>query len=254
MAAIELHKVSKRFRAYSNRNDRWLRRELLAAFHQKDRTRDYWTVLENVNLEVHEGESVGLVGRNGTGKSTLLKLVAGILQPTSGRVTVNGSMCALLELGAGFSLDLTGKENVFLYGTILGLGEDYIRRVLPDILDFAELDGFMDTPLKYYSSGMRARLGFGVAMSADPEIFLIDEVLAVGDEGFRRKCYERLEGLVSRRKTIVMVSHDLDTIRRLCARVVWVDGGYIQADGPVARVVDAYEASFISQDVVEACQ
>jgi len=245
MLTIGLYDVSKRFRAYSSRNDRWLRRELMSSLRRGKRSRDYWTVFENVNLEVGEGEIVGVIGRNGTGKSTLLKLIAGILQPTSGRIVVEGSVCALLELGVGFSLDLTGRENVFLYGTILGLQECHIKQVLPDILEFAELDGFLDTPLKYYSTGMRTRLGFAVAASADPDVFLMDEVLAVGDQGFREKCERKLQELIRSGKTIMLVSHDLDAVRALCSRVVWLDSGYIRADGPAHEVTSAYEASFL---------
>ncbi len=244
MLTITLYDVSKRFRAYSSRNDRWLRRELTSCLRRKERLQDYRTVLERISLEVAKGEIVGLIGRNGTGKTTLLKLIAGILQPTSGRIVVEGSVCALLELGAGFSLDLTGRENVFLYGSILGLEERHIRRVLPDILEFADLDGFLDTPLKYYSTGMRTRLGFAIATSAEPDVFLIDEVLSVGDQGFREKCERKLRELIGTDRTIVLVTHDLDAVRRLCTRAVWLEDGCVKADGPAREVASAYEASF----------
>jgi len=252
MPAIGLYDVDKRFRTYAGRSDRWLRRELIGSLMGRNRREDYWTVLQGINLEVGEGEIVGLIGRNGAGKSTLLKLIAGILQPTSGRIVVNGAACALLELGAGFSLDLTVRENVMLYGTILGLQEGHIRRVMPEIMDFAELDGFLDTPLKYCSSGMRARLGFAVATTADPDIFLLDEILAVGDQGFKQKCQDKLSELFGGGKTIVLVSHDLDAIRSLCTRAAWLDAGGIRADGPAQAVCDAYQSSFSEQILAEA--
>lgn len=250
MPAIELYNMTKRFRAYSTRDDRWLRRELLGALLGRETPNDYLTALDGINLEVGRGEIVGLIGRNGAGKTTLLKLIAGIIQPTSGRMSVNGKVCALLELGAGFSPDLTARENVFLYGTIIGLEEGYIRKVLPEMIEFAELDGFLDKPLKHCSSGMQARLGFAVAMTADPDIFLLDEILAVGDQGFRQRCEARLVESFGG-KTILLASHDLDAVRALCKRAIWLESGRIQADGPADEVVDAYLASFTS-DAVEA--
>jgi len=239
MVAIGLYGVSKRFRAYDYGN-RWLRRELIELVRRKRKSHDWRTVLREVNLEIGQGETIAILGCNGSGKSTLLKLMAGILQPTTGKVIRRGSTGTLLDIGTGFHEDLTGRENVFVDGAILGLSERYLRAILPEIEGFAELEGFMDTPLRYYSSGMRARLGFAVAMSANPEIFLIDEILAVGDEGFRRKCFARLDAMVSRGRTIVIVSHDIEAVRRLCTRGIWLHDGIIKADGPIHKVCEQY--------------
>jgi ABC-type polysaccharide/polyol phosphate transport system ATPase subunit len=239
MVAIGLYDVTKTFRRYDCRN-RWLRRDVIDLLCRKRREVERWTVLDSINIEIETSETVAIMGRNGSGKSTLLKLMAGILRPSAGSVTRRGSMCTLMELGAGFHEDLTGRENVLINGTILGLSEKYLQFILPEIEYFAELEGFLDTPLKYYSMGMRARLGFAVAMSADPDVFLIDEVLAVGDEGFRQKCFGRLDELISRSKTIVIVSHDTDTMRRLASRGIWIESGVIRADGPIRQVCDRY--------------
>ena len=168
------------------------------------------------------------------------------MTPTSGEVTRSGRTCSLLDVGTGFQEDLTGRENVFLNGSILGLSEKLLKYLMPEIEDYAEIEGFMDTPLRYYSSGMRARLGFAVAMSANPDIFLIDEVLAVGDEGFRRKCYGRLDTLVSGGTTVVMVSHDTQAVKRLCNRAIWLENGVVRADGQSSGICEEYVNSFIS--------
>ncbi|MDO8587142.1 MAG: ABC transporter ATP-binding protein [Armatimonadota bacterium] len=243
MTAIALQGVTKRFRSY-DRGHKWLRRELVEMVTGRRSKGDCWTVLHDIDLRIEAGEIVAIVGRNGSGKSTLLKLMAGILQPNAGRVTHQGVICALLDIGTGFHEDLTGRENVFVNGAILGLRENRLRQLLPEVEAFAELEGFMDTPLRYYSSGMRARLGFAVAMSANPDIFLIDEVLSVGDEGFRRKCSAKLDELVARGRTIVIVSHDLEAVQRLCARGVWLHEGTIVEDGPIAGVCARYVERF----------
>jgi ABC-2 type transport system ATP-binding protein len=242
MTAIGLYGVSKTFRSYNN--NRWLRRELVDLLSRKRKRGDRWELLRGVDLEIEEGETVAIVGRNGCGKSTLLRLMAGILQPNSGCVVRRGNICPLLDIGAGFHEDLTGRENVFVNGSILGLAEKYLKSILPEVEEFAELQGFMDTPLKFYSSGMRARLGFAVAMGADPDIFLIDEILAVGDEGFRRKCYVKLDEMISRRRTVVIVSHDTEAVQRLCARGVWLHEGTVRADGPIDEICRLYYAYF----------
>lgn len=239
MVALELHNVTKKFKNYDSGN-RWLRREVINLFREKNRASNWRMILNGIDLEIHEGETVALLGRNGAGKSTLLKLMSGILCPTTGTIIRNGSIGTLLDIGTGFHEDLDGKENVLLNGAILGMSEKYLRSILPEIENFAELEGFMNTPLRYYSSGMMARLGFAVAMSADPDIFLIDEILAVGDEGFRRKCYTRLDGLVARGRTIIIVSHDTESVRRLCQRGVWLLDGRVQMDGPIDEVCTEY--------------
>ncbi len=243
MITIGLYNVSKRLRHYDCRNQ-WLRREIVDFLRGKRRAPELMTVLDGINLEIEQGETVGILGVNGSGKSTLMKLIAGIMAPSDGEIVRQGRTCSLMDVGTGFQEDLTGRENVFINGAILGLSEKRLKFLLSEIEDYAEIEGFMDTPLRYYSSGMRARLGFAVAMSADPEIFLIDEVLAVGDEGFRQKCYKRLDLLASGGTTIVMVSHDTGAVKRLCNRAIWLDGGIIKADGPSAEVGDAYVDSF----------
>ncbi|MCL6629297.1 MAG: ABC transporter ATP-binding protein [Armatimonadetes bacterium] len=243
MVAIGLYGITKTFRSY-NCGSRWLRRELIERLQRQRRQNDRWTVLREINLEIESGETVAILGRNGSGKSTLLKLMAGIIQPDAGTVVRHGSICTLLDIGTGFHEDLTGRENVFVDGTILGLSEKYLQSVLADIETFAELAGFMDTPLRYYSSGMRARLGFAIAMSANPDIFLIDEVLAVGDEGFRQKCYLRLDEFIAAGKTIIIVSHDLAAVQRLCKRGVCLHNGMIVADGPIDVVCKEYTRLF----------
>lgn len=248
MVAVGVYGLFKDFRSYNSR-DRWFRRELFGLITGRRRLDERWTVLRNIDLEIHAGETVAMLGRNGSGKSTLLKLIAGILRPTDGRVVTSGRICAILDIGTGFHEDLNGRENVFVNGTILGLSEKYLQRIMPDIEAFAELEGFMDTPLKYYSSGMKARLGFAVAMSTDPDIFLIDEILAVGDEGFRRKCYSRLDEMVRLGRTIVVVSHDTESVKRICTRGVWLHDGAIRLDGPIHEVCEQYIAHFDRSNV-----
>jgi lipopolysaccharide transport system ATP-binding protein len=183
---------------------------------------------------------VGIVGENGSGKSTSLKLISRILEPTSGSVSVRGKVSALLELGTGFHPELTGRENIFLNGSLLGISRREMARRYQDIVDFAELSEFIDTPIKHYSSGMTMRLAFAVAINVDPDILLTDEVLAVGDEAFQRKCLDYIADLRRRGVTIIFVSHALDAVRSLCSRAIWLDKGKLVADGPVAEVVDRY--------------
>ena len=249
-AAIVLRNVSKDFRRYQGR-DRWLRREMLDMVLGKRKETETRTVLRDINLEIRRGETVGILGRNGCGKSTLLRLMAGILQPTSGEVRRVGRVCALLGIGTGFHGELTGAENVFINGTILGLSEKYLASIMPDIEYFAELEGFMDTPLKYYSAGMQARLGFAVAMCAAPDIFLIDEVMAVGDEGFRLKCLKRLQSAFAEGITIVMVSHDIDALRKVCTRGVWLRDGSVHMDGTIEEVAGSYLDCFYGAGQIE---
>jgi len=199
-----------------------------------------FAVLQNLNFQVTPGETVGIIGANGAGKSTILKLVARIIQPTRGKVTVNGRVAALLELGAGFHPDLTGRENVYLNGAVLGFSRKEMRRCFDEIVDFSELESFIDVPVKHYSSGMYMRLAFAVAIHLDPEILLVDEILAVGDSAFQRKCVDRIYEMRQQGVTILMVSHSLEAVTRLCNRVVWLEEGQIQADGPAREVVQAY--------------
>jgi ABC-type polysaccharide/polyol phosphate transport system ATPase subunit len=206
------------------------------------RYRDFYA-LDGVSLDVHRGEIFGLIGRNGAGKSTLLKVVSRVLAPTRGRVYLGGPVSPLLELGAGFHPELTGRENVMLNGTLLGHTLKELDARLDEIISFAELGGFIDAPLRTFSSGMAARLGFAVATAWQPEILLIDEILAVGDEAFQRKCQARMQQFRDAGATILMVSHNMDAVMNLCARAAWLDHGKIHASGPAESVIAAYRAS-----------
>ncbi len=203
-------------------------------------TRDWFRALDHATFQISPGESVALVGSNGAGKSTTLKLLAGIYSSTSGKVETSGRIASLLDLGVGFHPELTGAENVFLNGALLGFDQKKMIDLLPGIAEFAMLERFMDTPVKYYSSGMFMRLGFALATSVNPDILLIDEVLAVGDAAFQAKCYERIFGFREAGKTIVFVSHDPEAVRRLCTRAIWLDSGRARMDGPVDDVLGAY--------------
>jgi lipopolysaccharide transport system ATP-binding protein len=202
-------------------------------------TEEFWA-LRDANFSIYAGEAVGIIGENGSGKSTTLKLISRILEPSSGSVSVKGKVSALLELGTGFHPDLTGRENIFLNGSLLGISRREMAKRYDQIVDFAEIDEFIDTPIKHYSSGMVMRLGFAVAINVAPDILLTDEVLAVGDEAFQRKCLDYIAFLRKQGVTIVFVSHALDAVRSLCRRVIWLDHGRVVADGPSGEIVDRY--------------
>jgi ABC-type polysaccharide/polyol phosphate transport system ATPase subunit len=214
---------------------------------KEDSREDFWA-LQDVSFTVEPGETVGLIGPNGAGKSTALKLVSRILVPTSGRIEVNGRVGALLELGAGFHSDLTGRENIYLNGSILGLSRAEIDRKLDEIVAFAELEHFIDVPVKHYSSGMYVRLGFSVAVHTDPRILLVDEVLAVGDQNFQRKCMDRIYDMKQVGTTILLVSHGVDTVARLCNRAIWLGEGRVVNNGPARDVVEDYLARVNEKD------
>lgn len=228
--------VSKRFRLYHERND-----SLKATLLRRRRavTEDFWA-LRDVSLEVPVGTTFGLVGENGSGKSTLMKCIIRILRPDAGSLTVNGKASALLELGAGFHPELSGRENVFLNGSILGLSRKELDHRLDDIVDFADLHHFIDQPVKNYSSGMYVRLGFAVAINVDPDVLLVDEVLAVGDEAFQRRCQEKFVQLKDAGKTIVLVTHDLTAVNNLCDDAAWLEDGQLKLVGTARQVVDRY--------------
>ena len=202
--------------------------------------RDKFWALDDVSFEVMRGERVGIVGRNGAGKSTLLKVLSRVVFPTRGAATIRGRLTSLLEVGTGFNENLSGRENVYLNASIHGLSRTEIDSRIDDIVEFAGIRLFLDTPVKRYSSGMQMRLAFAVAAHLDPDILLLDEVLAVGDLSFQQKCLERVEGLVSEGRTLLFVSHSLDAISRFCDRCIWLDNGKIRQDGPAEKVVDAY--------------
>ena len=239
--AIRFEHVSKRFTIRHERA-RSFQDLLVRRFHRSDTSEDFWA-LRDVSFDVEPGTALGLVGSNGSGKSTLLKLVTRILKPTSGRVSVRGRVSALLELGAGFHPELSGRDNVFLNASILGLPRRDIAARFDSIVRFAELERFIDIPLKHYSSGMAARLGFAVAINVDPDILLIDEVLSVGDESFQARCLEEIERFHRQGKTLLLVSHDLDSIRELCTQAVWLNAGAVAATGNPEATVGAYLAA-----------
>ena len=236
---VRLDDVGKMFRRVEQKP--FLLREIVKRLTLRhERPRDFWP-LRHVSFDIHRGETVGVVGQNGSGKSTLLRLIAGAAYPTEGHIAVRGRIAPLLALGAGFQPDMTGRECVEINATALGLTKQEIIARLDEIVAFAELPDFIDTPVRYYSSGMLARLGFSVAVHTDPDLLLVDEVLAVGDHAFQQKCIARIEELRRDGVTIFFVSHDDTTVKRLCDRVLWLKDGGIARDGAAADVLAAYE-------------
>jgi ABC-type polysaccharide/polyol phosphate transport system ATPase subunit len=244
-AAIEVEGLSKLYRrTVAGHRLRTLKSVLLErSLVGGLRPEDSIAALTDISFTVERGEAVGIVGSNGSGKSTLLKVLAGILQPTRGSLRIDGRVAALIELGAGFHPEISGRENVFINGAVLGLSRREIHRRFDDIVEFSGLEGFIDEPVKNYSSGMYVRLGFAVAIHTDPDVLMVDEVLAVGDEAFSHRCLRRIEEFLARGKTLLLVSHSLDLIGELCDRCLWLDGGRMRASGLPRRVVDAYRQS-----------
>jgi lipopolysaccharide transport system ATP-binding protein len=240
--AIRVENVTKRFRLGA-RGEPNLTERLLSAFRREPAgaATEFWA-LQGVSFEVARGEAVGVIGRNGAGKSTLLKVLSRIVEPTAGRVALRGRVGSLLEVGTGFHPELTGRENVFLNGSVLGMSRREIARKFDAIVAFSEVEAFLDTPVKRYSSGMYVRLAFAVAAHLEPEILIVDEVLAVGDAAFQRRCLEAMRGVAASGRTVLVVSHQLDVINRLCRRAVWLDRGRVAATGAAAEVVAAYLA------------
>ena len=240
-AAIELSQVSKVYRRYTGRRFATLKSALLSGSLIRDlRPDEIFTALSDVSFSVRAGQTVGIIGRNGSGKSTALKLIAGITKPTTGTVAVQGRISALIELGAGFHPEISGRENVFINGIMLGLSKREIQRRFDEIVEFAELEEFIDAPVKTYSSGMYMRLGFSVAIHVDPDVLLVDEVLAVGDAGFTHRCLDKFAEFKRRGKTILIVTHSLGLVEQLCDQVVLLEAGKKTADGDPKRVVGAY--------------
>jgi ABC-type polysaccharide/polyol phosphate transport system ATPase subunit len=235
---ILFENVEHRYRVIVERPDT-LRETFVHLFQKSSHFREF-TVLRDFKLAIDAGEKVGIIGRNGSGKSTLLKLIAGIFRAARGNVVVRGQVASLIELGAGFHPELTGRENIELNGLLLGLTKSEIAQREAGIIEFAELGDFIDTPVKQYSSGMYMRLGFSIAVEVDPDILLIDEILAVGDAYFREKCLARIADFEQRGKTLVVVSHDTGLIERLCDRVLWIESGGIAADGDPNEVIPRY--------------
>ena len=248
MYAIEVDNVSRIYQKYSARHrfqtfkSALVKGDLIKSI----KADELVTALDGVSFNVEKGRTLGLIGENGSGKSTMLKIVAGITKPSSGRITTVGKISALIELGAGFHPEITGRENVFINGIMLGLTKREISEKFDEIVSFAELEDFIDAPVKTYSSGMYMRLGFSVAINVNPDILLIDEVLAVGDASFIPKCLDRIDDFRRRKKTILFVSHGLDTVEKICDKVVFLKNGRIAAIGEPKRIVNAY-----LQDIAE---
>jgi lipopolysaccharide transport system ATP-binding protein len=241
--AVRCHQVEKRFYRYDHRTQSLREFFIRSVLRQPIHIRRAEFTLRAFSLDVEPGEAVALIGRNGSGKSTALRLIAGVYAPTSGEITTVGRIASVIELGVGFHPDLTGEENVRLYSSVMGITRREAERLLPEIAQFADIGDFIDEPVKYYSSGMEARLAFAVAACVSADIMLIDEVLAVGDESFRERCRHHLEAYLDKGGTLVVVSHDMDAVRRLCTRALWLDHGEVRKDGPVEEVVDAYLAA-----------
>lgn len=237
---ILMENVSLQYRLYHDRAVT-LRETMLNLFNRSTRT-EIFTALDDVSFRISPGEAVAVIGSNGAGKSTTLKLLAGIYAPSSGKALAEGMIASLLDLGVGFHPDLTGEENLMLNGALLGLDRNRMKSLVPEIAEYADLDRFMDTPVKYYSGGMFMRLGFSLATAVDPDILLIDEVLAVGDAKFQEKCYRRIMSFRERGKTIIFVSHDMDAVSRLCSRALWLRNGKLEMDGDVEDVLSHYLA------------
>lgn len=234
--AIEVKKMTKLFKLFYDKPST-LKERLVFWNHKKAETR---IVLNDINLEIKKGETVALIGVNGSGKSTLLKLMTKIIYPTKGTIETFGKLTSLLELGAGFHPDFTGRENIYFNASIFGLTRKEIDKRLNDIIEFSELLDFIDNPVRTYSSGQYMRLAFSIAINVDAEILLIDEILAVGDQHFQDKCFQKLEELRDSDKTIVIVSHSLDAIRKICTRGIWIHEGKVQFDGKIDKVVEEY--------------
>lgn len=246
--AIKVENVTKIYKLYDKPSDRL--KESLGLTHKKCYVEHY--ALDQVNIEVRRGETVGIIGTNGSGKSTILKIITGVLNPTSGNIVINGRISALLELGAGFNMEYTGIENIYLNGTMIGFSKEEIDAKLQDILDFADIGDFINQPVKTYSSGMFVRLAFAVAINIEPEILIVDEALSVGDVFFQAKCYRKFEEFKEQGKTILFVSHDLSSISKYCDRVVLLNKGKKLAEGEPKEIVDLYKKILTNADELES--
>ena len=240
MSMIEVNNVSMRFNMAKEKHES-LKEYFLAAVQGKLQFEEFYA-LRDVSLKVEKGEFYGLIGLNGSGKSTLLKVIAGVYKPSMGSVTVNGSIAPLIELGAGFDMDLTARENIYLNGTVLGLTPKYIDSKFDEIVEFSELRDFLDVPLKNYSSGMVSRIAFSIATITKPDILIADEILSVGDFMFQEKCEKRMAELMGGGTTVILVSHSIDQIERMCDRVTWLEKGRVRMTGTTAEVCAAYKA------------
>ncbi|HOS48125.1 MAG TPA: ABC transporter ATP-binding protein [Bacteroidia bacterium] len=240
---VDIQNIGKKYRIGQERKKyHTLRESIVSSFKRKSKEDDYWA-LRNVNLQIKEGEAVGIIGKNGAGKSTLLKILSRITHPSEGKIILNGRIASLLEVGTGFHQELTGRENIFLNGSILGLRSGEIKARFDDIVEFSGVQKFIDTPIKFYSSGMQLRLAFAVASYLDPEILVIDEVLAVGDSEFQKKCIGRMNEVSKSGRTLLFVSHDMNSVLSLCSSAVLLDKGSVVMKGSANDVVQKYSAS-----------
>lgn len=248
MDAVIVDNVSKQFRKHRRKRFLTIKSTMIELLKKKtDREKAKFLALNQLSFNIKKGEMVGIIGRNGSGKSTLLKVVAGITKPTTGKVTINGRLSALIELGGGFHPEISGRENIMINGIILGLSKKYLQSKIDDIIAFSGLEDFIDAPVRTYSSGMFIRLGFSIAIHVNPEILLIDEILAVGDAKFGRKCIDKIEEYKDRGKTILFVSHDLSSVEKFCDRALWLEKGTLMAEGYPREVVDRY-LTYIEQE------
>lgn len=236
---INVENVSMKFNLASEKYD-GLKEYMIRNFKKKITYNEFWA-LRDVSFSVYKGESLGLIGRNGSGKSTMLKIIAGVLKPTNGTVKVDGTVAPLIELGAGFDFDLTAKENVFLNGALLGHSREFMQEHYNDIVEFSELGAFMDVPVKNFSSGMVSRLAFAIATIGTPDVLIVDEVLSVGDYHFQQKCEARINRMKEQGTTILFVSHSMDQVKSLCSRIVWLESGQIRRMGDVDDICEEYQ-------------
>lgn len=237
---IDVDHVTIRFNLSSQKVDNL--KEYLVKLMKHELMFQEFLAVQNVSFQVRQGEAWALIGANGSGKSTMLKAISGIMKPYKGTVTVNGSVAPLIELGAGFDQECTARENIFLNGCVLGHSERFMQEHFDEIVEFAEIGKFLDSPIKNFSSGMKARLGFSVATMVKPDILIVDEVLAVGDYKFKQKCMKRMDELLSNGTTLLFVSHSIDEVKRLCDHAVWLDHGVVRMQGEVNKVCDTYMA------------
>lgn len=221
--------------------------DLLSGKKKKKENKDFWA-LKDVDFDVKKGEVVGFIGSNGAGKSTLLKVVAGVMKPTKGKIKVNGNVCPMIELGAGFDSDLTARENIYLNGSILGYSKEFIDKKFDEIVEFSELQNFLEVPIKNFSSGMVARLAFSVATIVDPEILIVDEILSVGDLAFQQKSEEKMRSMIGGGTTVLYVSHSVKSIESLCDKVVWLDHGKVVEVGNPKEICKKYESSVLKEE------
>ena len=246
---IKVDHVSMRFNLASEKVDN-MKEYFIRRLKKKMSYDEFWA-LQDINFEVKRGDSVALIGLNGCGKSTLLKTIAGVLKPTKGSVTVGGTIAPMIELGAGFDMDLTARENVFLNGAILGYGRKEMNEFYDGIVDFSELEEFMDVPIKNFSSGMLARLAFAIATIGTPDVLIVDEVLSVGDFRFQEKCEKRIQGMMKEDTTILFVSNSIDQVKKICKRAIWIEKGHIREDGTSEEVGSRFERAYYAGELEE---